>query len=292
MTMSGACMQLICDEFLRHFHGVHPGITTRAFARGITGAGGSSYDLLAGEVPAAATVLDLGCGDGYLLERLRARGFASGVLTGVDMSPEELALARRRKLLAGVALIEARAQCLPLGPGVVSCVISHLAFTLMSDVDQVVSEIARVLAPGGVFLAMVGGGPRLGDAFELFLDVIRDTRRDRPMGVPRLGDPRARSPAGLRALFGAQAGFDGEPEIRDVTLRLDGSFDEVWDSLSTIYELCFVREAERAVLRAELARRVMRLAAGDGRIPCSVAMSLVRCRRAGGSMYGAWRGSV
>lgn len=277
-------MQLTCDQFLRRFHRAHPGITTRAYARGVTAGGGSSYDLLAAAVPAGATVLDLGCGDGYLLERLRARGFAPGSLIGVDLSPEELALARARERLAGTLLVAARAQALPLPPGAVSCVVSHLAFTLMSDVEQVVAEIARVLAPGGELLAIVGGGPRVGDAFELFLDVFRDVYTRQPMRVPRLGDPRARSPAGLRALLCEGSGFAREPEIRDITVRLDGTFEQVWDSLATIYELCFVPETERAALRADFFERVMPLAASDGRIPCSMATSLVRCLRIAGTV--------
>lgn len=282
-------MPLTSDQLLRSFHRDHAGVTPRAFARGRAvvedgdgdGPGGSSYDALVREVPAEATVLDLGCGDGYLLSLLRRRGLAAAALTGVDMSPEELALARAREDLAGVSLVETRAQELPMRAGAFSCVVSHLAFTLMSDVEQVVAEVARVLAPGGVFLAMVGGGPKVGDAFELFLDELRpiyDSAREDGR-VPRLGDPRARRPDGLRALFCAATGFAAGPEIRDVTVRLDGSFDEVWDSLATVYELYLMSEADRAALKRGFHRRVQALAARAGRIPCGMAMSLVRCLR-------------
>src|ERR1043165_7554754 len=59
--------------------------------------GCSWYDWLAGEVrdlPAEAGILDLACGDGYLMSLLASRGGRR--LVGIDRSAEELAAARAR----------------------------------------------------------------------------------------------------------------------------------------------------------------------------------------------------
>jgi len=239
------------------FHAAHPGITARALWRG------GSYHRLAAHVPAGSRVLDLGCGDGALVELLTARG---GVATGVDISPHELAAARVRDPRG--TYVRARAQALPFVEAAFDHVVSHLAFTLMDDAAAIAGELARVLRPGGTFVALVGGGPVADgeDAFPRFLARAAAVMR----GAPRFGDRQARSEAGWRALF---AGWDVAPFER-VELDLGGSFDEVWTFLGSSYELhgadAGAVAAIREALRAEL---------GEGRVPCRVVTWLGRATR-------------
>jgi SAM-dependent methyltransferase len=258
------------EDFLLAFHRAHPGCTSQAFADGRIGATGSSYDLLVRCVPAPSPgrVLDLGCGDGHLLERLARSGLAPGDLVGVDLSPDELALASARPALAGAALLEGRGQALPLPGGSVGVALSHLAWMLMSDPEQVVAEIVRVLRPGGVFAAVVGGGPRLGDAFELFLDLLSPVSAA-GSPVPRLGDLRCRTEAGLAELLGPRRGFVGAPRVEDFTVDLSSSADVVWARLSTQYALHGLPAAAREELRASFCAEAERLA-DAGRVPCSM----------------------
>jgi SAM-dependent methyltransferase len=275
------------EAFLRAFHRAHPGITTRAFARGRTDDGRSSYEVLAdaaGEAMARGQViLDLGCGDGHLLELLALRGAPVDRLVGVDLSADEVDIARARPSLRGAVLRCERAQEMSLPGASVGCVLSHLAFTLMSDIEMVVAEVARVLQPGGCFAAIVGGGPRGDDAFARFLDLLRETYLRVPARAPRLGDIRARREDGLRALFGGHGGFEAGIEIRDLALHLDGTGDEVWDHLAAIYELFVVPPDDLRALRARFAGEAARLAGPDGVVPCTAAMRLVTCRRALGA---------
>lgn len=272
------------EAFLRAFHRAHPGITTRAFARGRADDGRSSYEILADAAGEAMTrgqgILDLGCGDGYLLEVLALRGAPVDRLVGVDLSADEIHAARARASLRGAALRCERAQAMSLPDASVGCVLSHLAFTLMSDVEAVVAEIARVLQPGGRFAAIVGGGPRGDDAFARFLDLLRATYARAPARAPRLGDIRARREDGLHALFGGHGGFLPGIEIRDFALHLDGTCDEVWAHLAAIYELFVVPPDDLRALEARFAGEAARLAGPDGVVPCTAAMRLVTCRRA------------
>lgn len=273
------------EAFLRAFHRAHPGITTRAFARGWADDGRSSYAILAGAadeaLAAGQVILDLGCGDGYLLDLLAQRGAPAGRLVGVDLSMEEIEAARARPRLQGAVLRCERAQEMSLPDASVGCVLSHLAFTLMSEVEAVVAEIARVLQPGGTFAAIVGGGPRGEDAFARFLDLLRETYLRSPARAPRLGDIRARREDGLQALFGGH-GFLPGIEISDFALHLDGTRDEVWEHLAAIYEIFVVPPDEVRALRSRFEDEAARLAGPDGVVPCTAAMRLVACRRAAG----------
>lgn len=188
------------ENFLRDFHEKHPGCTSQVLSTGLTADGLTSYDVVASGLPEQGPleVLDLACGDGFLLERVRAPGRR---LHGVDLSPDELAAARRR-LGGDVALHEARAQKLPFADAAVDAVLCHLAFMLMDEIEVVVGELHRVLRPGGVFSAVVPGGAHDDAATAVFREVFGEILAEE--GLPRpqpLGDDRTRSPEGLRGLF-------------------------------------------------------------------------------------------
>ena len=87
--------------------------------------------------------LDLACGTGRLL------AFAG---TGVDFSPNMLALARKR--WPDKELVEASATALPFADNSFRAVYAlHLIMHLSKDqTRQVLEEVYRVLEPGGVFI--------------------------------------------------------------------------------------------------------------------------------------------
>jgi SAM-dependent methyltransferase len=268
------------DEFLIAFHRAYPGCTATAFSRGRCDDGRSSYDLLADCVAdRSGRVLDLACGDGYLIERILATGRAAESVVGVDMSDGELTAARARPTLEGVELICARAQDIPLDDASVGAVVSHMAFMLMSDVERVVAEIGRVLEPGGELVTVVGGGPKAGDAFELFLaefQVLYATCTDR---VGRIGDKRTSTDDGLAELFGPATGFSA-PTIEDLYVHLDGTLEQVWVTLSSMYQIDLLSPEAKVELRERYETAVAPIARADGEIPCTMAIRLVRATRA------------
>ena len=256
------------EAFLREFHRRRPGITARAYGRGSSYAAVVRAVLGNGNRDRDRTRLaDLGCGDGFLLAELRRAGFG-GAMVGIDLSEAELAAARTRA--TGAALVQARAQALPLRDRSMDVIVSHLAFTLMADVDEVVNELARGIVPGGRFVTVVGGGPRGEDAFAGFLELARPfmTR------VPRLGEVRARSDAGLQALFAD--GWTGLT-IDDVPVDLSGTPDEVWETMASAYELDGVDEPSLRPTFVTECERWMR----DGVVACTMATRLVQVVRSG-----------
>ena len=271
---------------MRGFHDRRPGATAAAYGAGQGPDGRSSYQVLADLCGVYDRVLDLGAGDGYLLDVVRARrgdgreGLASDAqrLVAVDLSLGELRAAGARS--PGLPRVLARAQRLPFAASTFDIVLSHLAFTLMADPDAIAAELARVLGPGGRFAAIVGGGPRGDDAFAGFLDLARPyfTSAATITPTPRLGDRRARTDDGLAALFAPATGFT-LPTITDLPIDLSGSPDEVWSRLEPAYELAALPPDARADLHAAFLAAAPRWRRADGLIGCTMATRLVIATR-------------
>ncbi len=103
--------------------------------------------------------VDIGCGTGVLLERLRS---ICDFVVGVDLSREMLLRARARPGNATVSLIRADLSSLPLRDRASDCVLSvSLLKAGGGAITQQVRDLSRVTRPGGV---LVGTVFRDGDA--------------------------------------------------------------------------------------------------------------------------------
>jgi trans-aconitate methyltransferase len=95
-------------------------------------------------------ILDLGCGDGALTEKIAATG---ATVLGVDASADMIAAARRRSLEAQV-MDGARLSFVELFDAVFSNAALHW---MKTDPDAVIVGVCRALRPGGRFVAEMGG---------------------------------------------------------------------------------------------------------------------------------------
>lgn len=101
---------------------------------------------------AGATVLDIGCGAGGDLARIAERVGPAGKAIGVDASSGMLALAHAeigQRRLSNVELRHGRMESLPVADGEVDLIISNCVVNLAVDKQPVLSELYRVLKPGG-----------------------------------------------------------------------------------------------------------------------------------------------
>jgi arsenite methyltransferase len=135
--------------------------------------GGALYDAeQRGELPEAAVLASLGCGNPTAVAELREgesvldlgsgggidvilsakRVGASGLAYGLDMTDEMLALAQANATRAGVRnaiFLKGVIEAIPLPAASVDVVISNCVINLSVDKPAVLREIGRVLKPGG-----------------------------------------------------------------------------------------------------------------------------------------------
>jgi len=121
------------------------------------------------DLPAHATVADLGCGTGTTALML-ARDFSLQV-SGVDLSATniERAIERTDTNNAAVRFIQADAQKLPFKDNEFDGILAECSFSLFADQAAVLAEIERVLKPGGrlAITDMAIGGPLPADIAEV-----------------------------------------------------------------------------------------------------------------------------
>ncbi len=108
---------------------------------------GAVFQWLAPE--AGEKILDLGCGDGALTQKIAETG--ADVL-GVDMSDDLLSAARGR----GLSVRSGDGQALDFSAEF-DAVFSNAALHWMSQAEKVIDGVFRALKPGGRFVAEFGG---------------------------------------------------------------------------------------------------------------------------------------
>ena len=100
-------------------------------------------------------VLDVGCGPASITASLARATGPSGLVLGVDLSEAMLARAVRAETGPQIGFLHADAQRLPLRDATVDVVVSMAVLQLIPDPVAALSEMARVLRPGGRLAVLV-----------------------------------------------------------------------------------------------------------------------------------------
>lgn len=208
-------------------------------------------------------VLDLATGTGITAIAARERG---AQVTGVDLTPEMLAVARRKAGDAGFNDIEFRegdAEALPFEDATFDVVISTCGHMFAPDQPKVAAEMARVTRSGGrvVFLAWTPEGG-LGGWFR-----ITNKHVPPPAGLAspfHWGDPEK-----VRQLLGSA--FHDLAFTRGDCPQFGDSPEDIWELFSTRYgptvraAASLEDEALRA-LRGEMLSYLEGYRAADGKV--------------------------
>ena len=144
------------------------GLPTESIA---VSAGCGNPTALAGLKP-GERVLDLGSGGGIDCFLAAREVGETGHVTGLDMTPAMLELARHNQATLGltnVEFVKGEMEAMPLPDNSYDVIISNCVVCLSPDKDAVFSESFRVLAPGGRIhlsdvVALTPDGPAVTDA--------------------------------------------------------------------------------------------------------------------------------
>ena len=234
-------------DHLRTIHQEHTGFTElcASFCRDETGR--NSYEWLAELVPnnESLRVLDLACGSGPLLKILFDRNKSLNLI-GVDMCPEELALAKTRLINSGVNLIESKAQKLTtIDDNSIDIVLCHWALTLMDPILPVLDEVRRVLTSEGRFVALVDGpmsaAPNYKEVHDLIYSYVQEEIPN--YGQIDLGDPRIRGSESLSNLVN-KAYPEANVNIETNVVSMEGRATQVAEIAAGFFYAAFVLKPE------------------------------------------------
>lgn len=101
-------------------------------------------------------ILDLGCGPGFATFDLATIAGPNGSVLGVDWSPDYIAYASRQAEVRGVSNVAFKQSSvleLDLEPGSFDAIYCRWLLSWIKEVPQVIQNIARLLKPGGKFIA-------------------------------------------------------------------------------------------------------------------------------------------
>src|SRR3984885_7900945 len=107
------------------------------------------------DIPPGGIALDIGSGPGSVTASLARAAGPEGLALGVDISEPMLARAVRAAAGPQVGFLRADAQRLPLRDQTVDAAVSIAVLQLIPDPSATLSEVARVLRPGGRLAVMV-----------------------------------------------------------------------------------------------------------------------------------------
>jgi ubiquinone/menaquinone biosynthesis C-methylase UbiE len=217
------------------------------------------------------SVLDIGCGDGHLLGLLSNRKQPGLRLIGADMSDGELAVARST-LPIEVSLLKERAQDLSIATGSLDVVFSHMALMLMDEIEQVFSEIHRVLRPSGTLAFIVGGKGLLEPVRHLYLNELRPILRDEGVSL-RLGDARTATEEGWRTLLSSSF---TNCKFSDIELEFDSTPSALWELFfSTTYDVDVLSSGGRQKLRKRFLAALADICDSSGSVRVGCGLRLV-----------------
>jgi len=138
-------------------------------------AGDVAFDVVAEASP--RRLLEVGCGPGWFAARVqRELGIE---VVAIDQSERMVEVARAEGVDARVADV----QSLPFGDGEFECVAAHWMLYHVTDLDRGLAQIARVLVPGGLLVAITNRDDHLLELWRLVGAEDARVARDLPFGA-------------------------------------------------------------------------------------------------------------
>ncbi len=246
--------------------------------------GCTSYERLALEARPDDEMLEVGCGDGNLVEALLDRlGTGARWITATTISESELSVALGRYGGSPNLTLElADAADLPYQSASFDLVLAHQFFNFLPDPKRYFAEAARVLRKGGRLTFVTNRGwqnDRDNTWIELHTAAVERLRSFYPHFVwPDMEDRRIYDDDGIANLLGESIAFARDTlEITPFTAHAYMTPDRAAAIYNRLYLFSSVPERERIVEAVQ--RKAETLAEFDGRLDVQLPFRLVKIAR-------------
>lgn len=203
-------------------------------------------------------LLDIGCGSGYAAAMAAVLG---AEVTGLDITPELLAIARER--VAAATFIRGQMDELPFPDSTFDVAVGFNAFPFADDPERAVAEAARVVRPGGLVAATTFAEPERNESTALHLAL-------EPLRAGRAGG--AHLPYGLSAAGGLERLLaSAELELaRSGEVSLSWAHQDAEGAIRAVLAsgggVMAIDTAGEPAARAALAEAVRPFTGADGRV--------------------------
>jgi ubiquinone/menaquinone biosynthesis C-methylase UbiE len=161
----------------------------------------TDYVLDSARVQKGQRVLDVACGTGVLTRQAAARVGENGFVAGLDPNPGMLAVAEQ--ISPGIEWRQGTAESIPYPDNSFDTVVSQFGLMFFSDQAQALSEMMRVLSPGGRMAVAVWDSMERNQAYAAEFELVRKLAGETaaaPLQAPFvLGDPEALAALASRA---------------------------------------------------------------------------------------------
>ncbi len=244
--------------------------------------GTTSYEALvtAAELRPQQTVVDLGCGEGPLLRYVRRCDVR---YIGVDFSAASLTAARQHFGTTDAEFVEADAGQMPLPDASCDVVLSHMALHIMTPVEPVLFEVARVLKPNGTLHVLLPAAWRLHSSAEArrFHDVMHLFQQFQDVSTPtRVGTGTfATEPSIVDTIM---RGFAGQATVSftyaDLVMHRPPT--EALTPFLWAYAFDLIHDAHQPEAAKTFLTKLITLKEGDGLVRLRRPMAIVSVRKA------------
>jgi ubiquinone/menaquinone biosynthesis C-methylase UbiE len=230
-------------------------------------------------------VLDLGSGTGHPAVLIARAIGESGSVIGLDLAAEMLAVARKKAKSLGLnnlSFQEADITNLPLESNRFDAVTSRFCLMFLPDIPKALSEIARVLKPGGYLAAAVWSDPKKNPFIQLPNQVLSQFVELPPPPPDQPGIFRLAAPgelAGMVDRAGLQTLAEEEIEADSPYESADEYFHSLMDMaapLKPIFEK--LTPVQRARAESEIKSSANRYLRGN-RVAMPMAIRIVTARK-------------
>lgn len=223
------------------------------------------------EVGPGSHVLDVAAGAGEPAISAAKRAGPTGFVLATDLSPNILDHARLAAAAQGLTQIETRVmdgEHLELADTSFDVVLSRVGLIYFPDQQRALTEIRRVLVPGGRIAAMVYSTAAQNRFFSIPIGIIR-RRAQLPPPAPSQPGPFSMGAVGMLEEAYRQAGFrEVEVQIVPAPLRMDSAAECVrfeQESFGALHQMMAgLSEAERTETWAEIEHELRQFEGPNG----------------------------